>query len=85
MTVTELCQELQALIESGQGHRIVVLSRDPEGNGFHELRDVALSRYHTVEREIGIDALTPELKQRGWTQENVMEGPAVVPSVTLWP
>ena len=85
MTVTELCQELQALIESGQGHRIVVLSRDPEGNGFQTLSAVDLSRFDTVEHETSIDELTPELERAGWTQEDVMEGPAVVPSVTLWP
>ena len=37
MTVNELMQECQMLINSGFGDKHIYLSKDDEGNGFHPL------------------------------------------------
>ena len=36
-TVNELLKECQKLVKSGYGDRVVLLSDDDEGNGFHTL------------------------------------------------
>jgi len=85
MTLTELHTQLSELISQGHGDRLVIVSRDPGGNGFLPLVDIALSRYDSVERDSGINELTPELKRQGFTEEDLIEGSNVVLSVTLWP
>jgi hypothetical protein len=85
MTLTELHSQLSELISQGHGGRLVIVSRDPEGNGFLPLEDVALSRYDRVEQDSGINDLTPELERQGFTEEDLLEGRNVCLSVTLWP
>jgi hypothetical protein len=85
MTLTQLYQRIQYLMAQGHGHRLVTMSKDPEGNGFQTLKDVELSRFNRMTQEQSIDELTPELQSQGWNEEDVLEGDDVVPSVTLWP
>jgi hypothetical protein len=77
MTVKELIERLQ----KEDPNRIVVLSIDPEGNGYNELRDIATSAYS--DGEIGIEELTPELQKEGYREEDVMEDGHK--AVVLWP
>jgi hypothetical protein len=78
-------KELIELLQREDPERLVVVSRDAEGNGFSVLGGVERSRFDTKERQSGIDTLTPELAKQGFGPEDVMEGPNVVRSVTLWP
>lgn len=51
---------------------LVVLSKDPEGNGFSELCDVdGNSRFNKEDREIGIRELNSELIERGYSEEDL--------------
>lgn len=77
MTVKELID----LLQKEDPTRIVILSIDPEGNGYNELRDVGTSAYS--EGEIGLEELTPDLKEHGYSEEDVMENGQK--AVVLWP
>lgn len=75
MTVQELIEELQGMPLDAP----VILSRDPEGNGFAELQDAVLGGWDGF--EVGLLNLTDELHAQGYTEEDVRGGSAVV----LWP
>ena len=76
MTVKELIERLQAEDQD----RIVVLSRDAEGNGFDTLHTIETASYE--DGEIGIEALTDDLIKQGYGEEDVREGQ---PALVLWP
>lgn len=78
-------KELIELLQREDPERLVIVSRDAEGNGFSTLSCVERSRFDTKGRQSGIDVLTPELAKRGYGPEDLLEGPNVVRSVTLWP
>lgn len=82
MRVKELIKLLRAVDEN----RIVIMSKDGEGNAFSPLSSLddkstylADSRYSG---EIGIDELTSELKKQGYTEEDKITGK---PALVLWP
>jgi hypothetical protein len=79
MKVSELIEQLQQL----DGDRLVVLSSDGEGNSFRKLGDFSTAMFDPEEREIGLEVLTEELKQAGYSDEDVMEDGE--PAVVLWP
>jgi len=82
MTVKELIEELKEL----DGERIVVLSKDGEGNGFSPLADVECAAYtseNTWSGEVHIEELTPELIEQGYTEDDVREDGEK--AVVLWP
>lgn len=76
MTVKELIEKLLTL----DPNRVVVLSRDEEGNGFNELAHITNCSYR--KGEIGLEQLTAELRRQGYTEEDLMEG---TPALVLWP
>ena len=76
-TVAELIQELQ----KHDPTRVVILSRDAEGNGFSELYQVATSSYK--DGELGIEALTPELRKQGYVAEDVLKNGEK--ALVFWP
>lgn len=78
MTVKELIKELKKL----DGNRLVVISSDSEGNSFNEFYSYSTASYDKGAREIGLEELTEELKNDGYSEEDVKEG---VPCVVLWP
>jgi hypothetical protein len=81
MTVKELIE----VLEGENPDRLVVMSKDSEGNGFSPLADASTESYQascTWAGEIGIEKLTPELEKDGYTEEDVMDG---VPALVLWP
>ena len=59
---------------------LVVLSADSEGNRASELDDWSLGSYS--DGQIGICELTPELKAKGYSDEDVRPGGHVL---VLWP
>lgn len=77
MTVKELIERLQ----KEDPERIVVLSIDPEGNGYNELR--AIETYTYSDGEIGIEELTPDLEKAGYSEGDMIEGGKK--AVVLWP
>lgn len=82
MTVKELIAELSRLEQD----RIVVMSKDSEGNSYSPLADIGRSAYiaeTTWNGSIGIEKLTAKLKAKGYTKEDVISDGQ--PAVVLWP
>lgn len=81
MTVSELIE----LLKKEDGNRIVVMSQDPEGNGFRLLNGVATLSCNADrwDIEIGLEELTPEYVRRGYGEEDVLENGT--PALVLWP
>jgi hypothetical protein len=80
MKVSELIEQLQDL----DGDLLVVVSQDPEGNGFDTLADVCTNqRYSDVDHHVGLDHLNEDLEEAGFGEEDLMEDG--VPCVVLWP
>lgn len=76
-TVKELIEKLS----KEDPNRIVILQRDPEGNGFSPMDDeVFTGAYDEHEMRIGIEKLTRSLRGQGFTKEDVIEGgsPALI-------
>ena len=78
MTVQDLISRLAAEDPS----RLVVLSRDGEGNSYSPLSSVERYDYDAEEREIGFNTITPELEAQGYDEDDEIEG---VPALVLWP
>ncbi len=78
MTVGELIKEL----ENFDSDRLVVLSKDQEGNGFSHYLSFSEYAYDRDEWEIGLECLTPELEEQGYSDEDVIDGE---PCVVIWP
>lgn len=82
MTVKELIAKLQKV----DPNRLVVMSKDGEGNGFSPLCNLVESKYRsdsTWSGEIGLEKLTPSLKKQGYSEEDVMEDG--IKALVLWP
>ncbi len=73
MTVKDLIERLQRL----DGDRIVVLAKDAEGNNYDTLYSID-SNCSYKDGEIGLEKLTPSLKERGYSKEDVKEGQRAV-------
>jgi len=71
MKVSKLITMLQ---EIGQD-REVILSRDAEGNGYSPLQEIETGMYRAEARwcgEFGLETLTPELREKGYTEEDII-------------
>jgi hypothetical protein len=78
MTVRELKERLKGIDDD----RLVVLSRDGEGNGYSPLADVDDNAKY-ADRDIGLERLTAELIESGFSDEDVMGGGQR--AVVFWP
>lgn len=82
MTVKELIEQLKQCDPKA----IVVMSSDGEGNSFSPLADVDDSHVYQADStwsgEIGFKELTEELKEDGYTEEDLLDGE---PCVVVWP
>jgi len=76
ITVAQLIEDLKLQDPS----RIVVLSKDAEGNNYAPLHAIDTASYS--DGEIGLEKLTKEDEESGYTEEDVVEGK---PAVVLWP
>lgn len=78
-------KELKRLLRHIDGELIVIMSKDCEGNSFSPLDNIDDSMNYIAENgwsgELGVDELTPELKEMGLTEEDVGGKKALV----LWP
>ena len=81
--------ELRAQLEGVDGSRIVVMSSDGEGNSFSPLADLDDESVYVAEYtwsgDIRYPILTDELRQHGYTEEDVYTGDDAVPALVLWP
>lgn len=81
MTVSELI----ALLQTMPADALVVQSSDAEGNNFSPVSEAGLGRYAaetTWRGEFGLYELTPEDEAKGYSEEDVPDGP---PAVCIWP
>jgi hypothetical protein len=68
--------ELLALLEGFEHDRVVVMSRDAEGNGYSPLYGAWAGKYQaetTWSGDVGLECLDDELRGHGYTDEDVME------------
>lgn len=79
-------KELKKLLEKVDDNRIVIMSSDGEGNTYSPLADIDDSKNYTPDStwsgDIGIEELTPELINGGYTEEDVSDGE---PALILYP
>ena len=80
-------KELIKLLEEQNQEAIVIMSKDGEGNGYSPFADFGNTDTYKADStwsgEVGFSKLTPELKKRGYTTEDVMEDG--VPALVLYP
>lgn len=76
-------KELIELLKKEDPDRVVIMSIDPEGNGFGYLHELATCAWDPENREVGLEELTPELKKAGYSEEDVFEGGQK--ALCLWP
>ena len=79
MTVNELIELLQTF----DPRALVIMQRDPEGNGYSPLSGAEDNGAWDQEgREYGYAELTPDLEEQGFSQEDCIQGQ---PAVVLYP
>ena len=80
MTVAELRDICNNLIENGEGDRAIVVARDEEGNDHNLVNGHWLAAFDADSGEVGVEELTPELEKDGYAEEDVMDGgtPALI-------
>lgn len=78
MKVRELIEQLS----KEDPERIVIMAKDAEGNGYSPLSSFWVGAYRaetTWYGEVGFEAMTPEIRAKGYGDEDVIEGePAVI-------
>lgn len=72
MTIEKLHKLLSELIKDGHGSRLVVLSRDEEGNEYSELHSVELVKYSEQDEDV-------------WPNDADDAPDGVTPAIALWP
>ena len=78
-------KELIVLLQEEDQDRIVVMSKDAEGNYYSPLDDMHACAYRaetTWYGEVGLEELTEEDKENGYTEEDVIDGEK---AIRLWP
>lgn len=76
--------ELIELLKSEDPERIVILSRDCEGNGYSPLYNVETAAYKDA--EIGLESindLTPDIRELGYCEDDILVGGQ--PAIVFWP
>lgn len=79
MTVGELIAKLKEI----DPNRIVIMAKDAEGNGYSPLSDFWIGAYRaetTWMGDVGSEELTEEMRQSGYTEEDVIRDgqPAII-------
>ena len=79
-------KELIEVLKQEDSNRLVVMSKDGEGNYFSPLAEATTSAYRadsTWNGEIGLEELTEEEINQGYSEEDVIDDG--VPALVLWP
>lgn len=79
MKISDFIEVLKSIKER-QGDLPMIVSRDPEGNGFSPFADWSIHNYRNG--EIGLYELTAENIKDGYAEKDVIEGEK---SLILWP
>ena len=82
MTVKELIE----ILKNEDSSRIVIMSRDSEGNSFSPLSEVGTAAYRPTSSwcgETGLEELTEENQEQGFAEEDVITDG--VKAIVLWP
>jgi len=75
ITVKELIKKL----ENEDQERVIIMSRDPEGNSYSPFENFWTGAYSEEGREAGLDQLTQEDEDYGFTEDDILEGtPALI-------
>ncbi|MCK5616483.1 hypothetical protein KAR91_82235 [Candidatus Pacearchaeota archaeon] len=82
MTGKDLINKLQKMSDSDL-ERLIVMQKDPEGNGYAQLDDLSFASYSEEDCEIGLDKLTPELQKQGFSDEDILING--IPAIVLEP
>lgn len=78
-------KELIAILKGADQEALVVLSKDPEGNGFDTVYNIDLEMGFGW-GEIKYLTLTDELRKHGYTEEDVVGGDDTYEKcVVIWP
>jgi len=77
--------QLRKILNGVPGHLEVILSRDPEGNGFSPLDDVHTENcgYDRENMDLVFLELTDDLIEQGYDHSDVQR--SATPCVALWP
>ena len=78
-------KDLIKLLRLEDPDRIVVMSKDPEGNNFSPLWEASTCAYradNTWSGEIHPEVLTEDLRKQGWNEEDIKGGEK---ALCLWP
>lgn len=70
-------KELIKLLEKEDPERIVIMASDGEGNGYSPLSSIWTAAYkaeNTWSGEVGLEKLTEEDEEQGYTEEDVLKG-----------
>jgi hypothetical protein len=81
MKVRELKEMLNELGPEDDD-RLVILSKDSEGNGFSPLYTYSYASFDEDEGEIGLEELTEEDIEKGYNENDLR--PDGIPSIILW-
>jgi hypothetical protein len=77
-------KKLINILQKMDGERLVVVSKDAEGNGYHPLRRVDDDyNYDVREEKVGLASLTDEDIAAGYCEEDTL--PDGEPCVVFWP
>ncbi len=83
-----IVKELRKLLNKFNDNDLVVMSKDAEGNSFSPLSDHSNHIYvpdTTYSGEIFLLELTPELKEYGFSDEDIYHGKDGQNAIILWP
>ena len=86
MKVSQLIEELEKL----EKDRIIIISKDAEGNSFSPLSSVWKGLYKSDpdrewEGEVSEEVLTKEMREQGFEEEDILQGDDAVSAVILTP
>lgn len=70
-------KQLIEILKELDGDRLVILSRDAEGNSYSPMSDDVWQNSYK-DREIGLEVLTAEKKKQGYSEEDLLEGEKAV-------
>jgi len=76
-------KELIEMLQEFNPDSVVIMQRDPEGNGYAPLSGAEDNgSWNKKDREYGYATLTEELEEQGYSEEDCIDGE---PAVVLWP
>ena len=75
-------KELIELLQGFDPDALMIMQRDPEGNGYAPLSGAEDGTWDADAGEYGYAELTPELESKGYYEDDMIDGE---PAVVLWP